>query len=117
MKGDKNNRSFFGEGMRVVVSCPLCNAKYEPEEASLVHESEGGYLFHVDCRRCGSSILAAVISGKMGLNSIGLVTDLTRADVKKLAQARRVSDDDIIATHQFLKKHRGSLAEVLVEKG
>lgn len=108
--------NFTGDGMRVVVSCPLCNAKYEPEEASLIWESQTGYLFHVDCRRCGSSILAAVVTGKMGINSIGLVTDLTRQDVQKLREAKAVSADDLIATHQFLKGFKGSLAKVLTPK-
>jgi hypothetical protein len=40
----------------------------------------------------------------MGINSIGLVTDLTAEDVLKFKNYPAISSDDVILIHQFLEE-------------
>lgn len=96
---------FMGEeDMNVVVNCPLCGSHYDPTQTEVIEENDKAALFHIDCAKCGSSILACLVAGPFGVASMGLVTDLSRDDAKKLKSAKTVNHDDIIEIHQYLEK-------------
>lgn len=92
--------------LRLVSYCPLCNTHYNPSEAKLLDQKEGAHLIHVECRSCGSSILAVVITGGIGVSSVGLVTDLTSQDVIRFKNETAVSEDDVLAAYQVLSEGR-----------
>ncbi len=80
-------------------NCPLCDAVFDPSQALIVDESSKGVLFHLTCGKCRSSLLAVVAVSKIGINSFGMLTDLSAADVRRLRKARAVSQDDVLRAY------------------
>jgi hypothetical protein len=94
------------EGLRLITTCPICNTQYNPVAAKIVEEREGAHLIHIQCRHCGSSIVALVLIGGLGVSSVGLICDLTPEDVSKFKNSKEVSTDDVIDIHQLLEKEQ-----------
>lgn len=91
------------EGLRLISYCPLCNTHYNPLSAQILEEREDAHLIHTECRKCGSSILALVFTGAVGISSVNLVTDLTGSEVLKFRKAEVVQTDDVLDVHCALQ--------------
>jgi hypothetical protein len=92
------------DGLRLISYCPLCNAHYNPREAKILEQKEGAHLIHVECRSCRSSIVAVVITGGIGVSSVGLITDLTSQDVIRFKNEESVAENDVIAAYEVLSR-------------
>lgn len=80
-------------------------------------ERDDAHLLHLECRKCGSAVVALVTTSGMGVSSVGLVTDLTSDDVLKFAGSEEVSVDDIIDFHLLLEQPAVVLSHVSEEVG
>ncbi|MEK7158588.1 MAG: hypothetical protein AAB733_03395 [Patescibacteria group bacterium] len=100
------------DGLKLVSYCPLCNTRYNPLLAKVVEENDEAHLIHIECRNCGSSIVALVLTGTMGISSVGLVTDLTSEDVQRFKGGNEVTVDDVIDLHQILQGEEDWLAQL-----
>lgn len=92
------------DNFRLVAFCPLCNAQYQPIQASILEQKDDANLIYVECSECGASIIALVVMGLMGISSIGLVTDLTERDIRRFQSAQALSSDDILDLHKALQQ-------------
>jgi hypothetical protein len=99
-----HNSSSSLENLRLISYCPLCNTHYNPSEAKVLEEKDGAHLIHVECRTCKSSIVAVIITGGIGVSSVGLITDLTGPDVMRYKLADPVTEDDVIEAYEMLAK-------------
>ena len=100
----KQNPYLPNEGLKLISYCPLCNMQYNPLSAKILDERDDAHLVHVECRRCGSLIVALVLTGGIGISSVGLVTDLTSDDVLKFKDVGSVQMDDVIELHSLLEE-------------
>ena len=82
--------------------CPVCDTRFNPMEARALGEDGDTHLFHVRCRKCANSILTLVMVNHAGVSSVGLVTDMSFEDVMRLREARKVTSDDVLKTHEWL---------------
>ncbi len=71
----------------------------------MLEEKSGAHLIHVTCRTCESSIVAVIMTGGIGVSSVGLITDLTGADVVRFKDASPVSSDDVLEAYDLLTRH------------
>lgn len=92
------------EHLRVISSCPICNARYHAAELRILEERNDAQLVFLRCRRCQSSVLAVVLSNQLGVSSVGLVTDLSGDDVMKFRRHPVVSCDDVLSVHEALQQ-------------
>ncbi len=93
---------FPSESLRLISYCPICNTHYNPLSAQVLEERDDAHLIHVECRKCGSSIVALVLTGGLGISSVGLVTDLSGEEVLKFRQHEGIRTDDVLDMHQEL---------------
>ena len=100
------------EGLKLISTCPLCHTQYTPTMAKILGERDGAHLLHLTCRKCSSLIVALVMTGGMGVSSVGLITDLTSDDVVKFKDAGTVQTDDVIEVHELLERD-GALQRLL----
>lgn len=91
------------DNLRLISYCPLCNVHYNPTEAKILEQKDGAHLIHVECGECRSSIVAVVITGGLGVSSVGLITDLTSQDVMRFKNSEVLSEDDVIAAYEELR--------------
>ncbi|MEK7189179.1 MAG: hypothetical protein AAB671_01620 [Patescibacteria group bacterium] len=92
------------ENLRLISYCPLCSTHYNPSEATVLEEKGGTHLIHVSCRKCGSSIVAVIMTGGIGVSSVGLITDLTGEDVLRFKSASPISSDDVIEAYELTRE-------------
>jgi len=100
-----HNSSSSLDNLRVISYCPLCNSHYNPSQAKVLEEKDGAHLIHVECKKCDSSIVAVIITGGIGVSSVGLITDLTSDDVIKFKNQDPVTDDDVIEAYEIVKNN------------
>lgn len=99
-KGASSN--FFQEGLKFISFCPACRSRYDQVEAKILEERDESYLVHLTCRHCGSSVLALVATGILGITSIGMITDLNSEEVIKFKETESIAADEVIEAHQLL---------------
>lgn len=104
--------SLFGEDLKLMSACPLCNAAKDEVKAQVVDENETAHLVHMQCAKCGSSIVALVVHAASGLNSVGMLTDLTYADVLKFRAATPIDADDTLAFYQIMQNQEDLLRAI-----
>ncbi len=102
-RGQSWNR-FSLDGLRIISYCPLCNAHFSPFDANVVEEEGDSHLIHIICRRCSSSILMLVLTGELGVSTVGLVTDLSADEIFRLKDDESVRVDDVLAVHEYLRQ-------------
>lgn len=88
------------DNLRLISYCPLCNSHYNPSEAKVLEQKDGAHLIHVECGNCRSSIVAVVITGGIGVSSVGLITDLTSQDVLRFKNSETLNEDDVIIAYE-----------------
>lgn len=102
----------FGENLKLVSVCPLCSAEKEAIKTQVVDENEEAHLLHMQCDKCGSAVVAVVVHASNGLNSVGMLTDLTYADVLKFRAAAPIEIDDTLTFYEALKDQKKFLEHV-----
>ena len=93
---------FSPEGLKLISSCPLCKTEYQPFQANIVDERNEAQLVHIQCQKCQSSVVALIMNGPMGLSSVGLITDLSSADVERFKDEATLSETDVLNTFKAL---------------
>src|SRR3989338_11609006 len=93
---------FPSESLRLISYCPICNTHYNPLTAQILEERDDAHLIHIECRKCGSSIVGLVLTGGLGVSSVSLVTDLTGAEVLRFRRSEGIDSDDVLAAHEAL---------------
>ena len=91
------------QGIRVVSNCPICGSRYKSEQTKVLEERGDAHLIHVQCQRCRGSVVAVIVRSPIGLNSVGLVTDLTADDVLKFKDNAAITENDCLQIHQILE--------------
>lgn len=93
--------SFFEEGIKLISFCPLCQAKQEAMEVKILETTEMARLLHLRCQRCQAAILALVMLSPSGLNSVGMITDLSAEEVLKFKETDGLEADDVLSFHEL----------------
>ena len=98
--------NLFNDNTSLMTHCPVFNLRYDPLESRVLRERGAGHLVHVSCGFCRSAIIAIIITNSVGINSIGLVTDMTADDVMKFGGNQPLTSDDVLEAYQFLHRER-----------
>lgn len=97
MNDDSVTPPHGGQGdLRILAACPMCQTAYHPLKTRVVADRGDAHLLFLECRECGSAVVAIVTAGNSGLQSIGAITDLTRSELAQAASDATVSTDDVV---------------------
>ena len=96
-----------------LVKCPICNKKYGQAKILVLEENNNKTTLHVTCGSCKISSLIFISSGKMGIVSLGMLTDLTKEEAKNLFKNEEISADNVIEVHEYLKNFKGGIKEFI----
>jgi hypothetical protein len=102
MEAKRKPHHFSSENLRFISYCPLCEASYNPLRARILEERDDAHLVHIQCAKCGSSIVALILSSTVGITSVGLITDLTGDDVLHFKDSKKVTADNVLELHNFI---------------
>lgn len=102
--------------LNILAACPSCRTSYHPLQTRIVAERDDAHLLFLECRQCGSAVVALVTTGGNGIHSFGTLTDLTSNEVAGLAQQQSVSADDVVELYEFLNEQSSVVSILRREK-
>ena len=100
----------FNNDQHFVSRCPFCSAEYDLDGAKVIGEEEDSTMVYVSCNECESSIVAIVAMSGLGIVSLGLVTDMTEDDAKKMVDCKELTGDDLLCAYELLKDNTATFA-------
>lgn len=99
MDFDKNDLKFLGP-------CPVCRARFIPENIAVLKKSNQTSLLHVDCSGCESSISVTLIKNGVGIvTNVGVLTDLKKDDFGRFGGMPPITVEDVIQFQKLNKKN------------
>ena len=105
----------FDESMHLVTRCPFCSAEYDLDGAQVIGEENEATMVYITCSECESSIVAIVAMSGLGIVSLGLVTDMTIEDTKRLTDAGKVTSNELLEVYELLEKRQHQALKKLTE--
>ena len=88
--------------LQIVTNCPMCDAKYDKENVKTVNKKDGMITLYLNCQRCGSSMMMAIMTGALGITSVSMMTDFTEDDLRRM-ESGYIEYDDVLEMHKFLE--------------
>lgn len=108
MKSNKPSTSKLNPALKqealekLLASCPFCRSKQASFITSVINESRDAELVHARCSICQGALVALLFSTGPIISSIGLVTDLSLEDVSRFQASQAITEDDLLALHEWL---------------
>lgn len=68
-----------------------------------VEKGRDAELLHVKCQECRGALLVLLFTAGPLVNSVGLITDLSKDDALTMQGAKPWQEDDLFALHEALK--------------
>ena len=101
---------------RVMASmkCGVCGQRYEPDNINVLGQQEDLWFLRVFCSACQTQYLVAAVirEGKMP----EVITDLTEAESDKFRNVDKLTADEVLDMHNFLKDFNGDFSRLLSRK-
>ena len=85
--------------IELLLSCPICEKKYERGSIRLVLEKKDFSLLHIRCNFCGNSSLAVYskqTQGSGGIITMGIMTDLDYEEACQFSSKRPIAVDELL---------------------
>lgn len=90
--------------LQFINRCPVCSQPYASEAVRLFAKKNQASLVHLSCQSCQSFFVAMIVVLGQGLSSVGMVTDLSFTDLKRLQRATPITADELIDGYQLLER-------------
>jgi rubredoxin len=97
---DKQNSLF--DQIKLMKNCPQCKAEYTKEAFEIVEEGTGTHLVHLTCSHCANAMLALIVISKLGMSSVGMLTDLSALDAKHFHHKDALDEESVLGFHDCL---------------
>lgn len=106
MLSAKKGQLSWREALKFINKCPVCGAVYATDRARLFAEEEQANLIHISCADCHSNFIAMVLVLGQGLSTIGMVSDLSYDDAKKVHALAPIAIDEVIEGHKEIQEEK-----------
>lgn len=87
----------------MLTHCPICRGSYQQQRVEVITEKNRARLVHITCANCHNGLLAIIASGAMGMSTVGMLTDLTANDVRRLQSWQTISEDELLFFYKLLE--------------
>ncbi len=96
------------------IKCSVCGQRYEVDNVKVLGHQEDLWFLSVFCSACHTQgLVAAVIKeGK----APKVITDLTEAELDKFKKMDKLTADEVLDMHNFLKGFDGDFSQLLSQK-
>lgn len=100
---------FDNEYLRNSCFCPLCKARAPEITVRFLEGNEGVHFTHLDCKNCKVGTMVLHYVGPLGVNSVGILTDLSFEEVQTIFSKTPVTLDDVIECYRILEEERTNM--------
>lgn len=111
---DKASQNFPRDVLKLVSVCPVCREAKRTKIDMLESETDECTV-HVRCGQCGHKLLANMNVLGGGVNCVGIVTDMSSDDAKRLLTSRELSSDDVFQVKEAMAS--GEFEKALAPRG
>ncbi len=103
-----------GEQNRVIPQkCPVCGAQRDSLSYVPLGYDEERTIVHISCTKCAGAAMIFVSQNEGGMMTVGVLTDTTPAEAKIFFESDVVSDNDVIAVHDYMRTFDGYISDML----
>ena len=92
--------------------CPVCGAGRDALSYVPIGHGEDKTVVHISCATCYGVAMVLVSHSDMGVMTVGVLTDANAGEASTFLNAQTVSDNDVIAVHQYLNHYDGAMSEM-----
>jgi hypothetical protein len=96
------------------MKCCVCGQHYEVDNIEVLGHDENLWFLSVLCVTCQTQYLAAAVI-KEGI-APEVITDLTEAELDKFSNMSRLTADELLDMHNFLKEFDGDFTRFFREE-
>lgn len=100
--------SFLENGLQLIKQCPLCQQEYTKASFQVIEKNDETRLVHLTCEKCAQGMIAMFLYTRLGVSSIGILTDLNAQEVGSLRKREMFSENDILDFHNYLNHNKFS---------
>jgi len=93
-------------------NCLVCGRSFGEKDLIALEKKTEKTIIHATCSKCNGSTLLFLFSGSKGLVSMGMITDLDRAEVKSKFGAYAISTDEVLDAHSMIDSCQGNLKKI-----
>lgn len=103
MLGNKKQAEPWQQGLKLITQCPVCGGDFETKAAKFFIKKEESQLVHITCGQCQGNFIAMIMIFGKGISTIGMVTDLSFEDVKRIYGSAPIEIDEVIEGYKYLQ--------------
>ncbi len=96
------------------IKCSVCRQRYEEDNVKVLGHQEDLWFLSVLCSACQTQCLVAAVikEGK----APKVTTDLTEAELDKFKKMDKLTADEVLDMHSFLKSFHGDFSQLFSQK-
>jgi len=95
----------FIKKLMASIKCSICGQRYEVDNIDVLGHHEDLWFLSVLCPACQARCLVAAVIREDRVPEV--ITDLTKAELDRFRNMSRVTTDDVLDMHIFLKGFDG----------
>jgi len=96
------------------VKCSTCGQHYLAESIDILGHEEGLWFLSISCSSCQTQYLVAAIIEEDRAPEV--ITDLSEAELDRFSNMDRLTPDDMLDMHNFLKDFDGKFSQLFSQK-
>ena len=96
------------------IKCSVCRQRYEEDNVKVLGHQEDLWFLSVFCSACQTQCLVAAVikEGK----APKVTTDFTEAELDKFKKMDKLTADEVLDMHSFLKSFNGDFSQLFCQK-
>jgi len=96
------------------VKCSVCGQRYKAGNIDILGHDEDLWFLRISCPACNTEYLVAAIIREDKVAEV--ITDLTEAELDRFRNMDRLTADDVLDMHGFLKDFDGDFSQLFSRK-
>ncbi len=96
------------------IKCSVCGQRYEVDNVRVLGHQEDLWFLSVFCSACQTQCLVAAVIKEDKAPKV--ITDLTEAELDKFRKMDKLTADEVLDMHSFLKGFDGDFSQLFSQK-
>jgi len=96
------------------IKCSVCGQRYEVDNVRVLGHQEDLWFLSIFCSACQTQCLVAAVVKEDKKPKV--ITDLTEAERDKFKKMDRLTADEILDMHRFLKDFDGDFSQIFSQQ-
>ena len=87
----------------IMKECLVCKHKITDKQIKIVSEGDNSYILYLSCTYCDNALVLLASINNIGVGLVGMVSDLTYDDAKRLYNKLPIDEDDLLDAYQIIQ--------------